>query len=78
MPLTKKGIEILSSMKKQYGAKKGEEVFYASAKKGTIVGVHGKSKGEKKVMAKHKMADAHMMSDKEMKDKMLNKKKKGK
>mgnify|MGYP001568731097 CR=1 FL=1 len=40
MPKTKKGKKILRSMKKQYGAKKGTKVFYASAKKGTITGVH--------------------------------------
>ncbi len=42
MPLTTKGQHILSSMKKTYGGKKGESVFYASANKGTIKGVHGK------------------------------------
>jgi hypothetical protein len=31
-------------MIKQYGAKKGTQVFYASANKGIIKGVHGKSK----------------------------------
>jgi len=45
MPLTKKGEKIKSAMKKQYGAKKGEEVFYASQNKGTIKGTH---KGKKK------------------------------
>ena len=40
MPLTSKGRTILTSMKKQYGAKKGEEVFYASINAGTIKGVH--------------------------------------
>lgn len=40
MPLTAKGKEILASMEKQYGAEKGKEVFYASANKGTITGVH--------------------------------------
>ena len=40
MPLTKKGEKILASMKKQYGAKKGKEVFYASIKKGTLKGAH--------------------------------------
>jgi len=40
MPLTEKGEEIMSSMKKEYGAEKGEQVFYASANKGTITGVH--------------------------------------
>ena len=42
MPLTKKGREIKQAMVKQYGAKKGEEVFYASANKGTIKKVHKK------------------------------------
>jgi len=41
MPLTKKGKKIRKAMHKQYGKKKGEEVFYASANKGTIKGVHG-------------------------------------
>lgn len=39
MPLTKKGNEIMSAMKSQYGDKKGESVFYASRNKGTISGV---------------------------------------
>lgn len=48
MPLTKKGKKILANMKKEYGTKKGKQVFYASANKGTITGVHGKSKHSKK------------------------------
>lgn len=46
MPLTEKGKKIKASMKKQYGAKKGEEVFYASQNKGTVKGTHkpGKKK----------------------------------
>ena len=40
MPLTTKGKEVLENMEKEYGAKKGESVFYASANKGTITGVH--------------------------------------
>ena len=40
MPLTKKGETILKSMAKHYGAKKAKSVFYASANKGTIKGVH--------------------------------------
>lgn len=40
MPLTPKGKKILAAMKKEYGAKKGERVFYASQKKGTIKGTH--------------------------------------
>jgi len=39
MPLTSKGKKIMASMKKRYGKKKGEEVFYASKNKGTIEGV---------------------------------------
>ncbi len=39
MPLTKKGSKILSNMKKEYGKKRGEQVFYASRNKGTIKGV---------------------------------------
>jgi len=31
-------------MVKQYGKKKGEQVFYASQKKGTIKGTHKKRK----------------------------------
>ena len=39
MPLTKKGKKIMSSMKSQYGNKKGEQVFYASRNKNLIKGV---------------------------------------
>lgn len=41
MPLTDKGSKIMRSMQKQYGARKGESVFYASRNKGTIKGVEG-------------------------------------
>ncbi|HUX02713.1 MAG TPA: hypothetical protein VMY35_17260 [Phycisphaerae bacterium] len=44
MPLTKKGAKIYAAMAAQYGKKKGKRVFYASANKGTIKGVH---KGKK-------------------------------
>lgn len=40
MPLTAKGKRILANMKKQYGAEKGKQVFYASQEKGTITGTH--------------------------------------
>lgn len=40
MPLTPKGEKVMKAMKAEYGAKKGEEVFYASANKGTVSGVH--------------------------------------
>jgi len=39
MPLNAKGNKIKAAMKKQYGAEKGERVFYASENKGTIKGV---------------------------------------
>lgn len=39
MPLTAKGEEILSSMKKEYGSEHGERVFYASKNAGVISGV---------------------------------------
>jgi|TARA_Y100000114_G_scaffold137457_1_gene139772 hypothetical protein len=45
MPLTKKGKKIMKSMKKQYGDKEGEAVFYASANKGKIKKVHSKKEG---------------------------------
>ena len=39
MSLTKKGKKIMRSMKKQYGKKRGEQVFYATKNKGKIKGV---------------------------------------
>ena len=44
MPLNAKGKKIKAAMKKQYGAKKGEQVFYASENKGTIKGVAKKKR----------------------------------
>lgn len=40
MPLTPKGRKIKSAMQKEYGKDKGESVFYASQKKGTVKGTH--------------------------------------
>jgi hypothetical protein len=48
MPLTKKGKKILRRMRRTYGKKKGTRVFYASANKGTIKGVHGRRRRRKK------------------------------
>jgi len=49
MPLTKKGEKIKGAMAKEYGSKKGEDVFYASMNAGKITGVHkGKKKAKKK------------------------------
>ena len=47
MALNKKGKKIMKSMKKQYGKKKGETVFYASKNKGVIKGVEKTKKRSK-------------------------------
>jgi hypothetical protein len=47
MPLTDKGQKIMANMKKQYGSKKAEKVFYASRNKGTISGVDPESSKKK-------------------------------
>jgi hypothetical protein len=47
MPMTKKGKKIKKAMDKEYGSKKAEKVFYASANKGTIKGVEKKTKKKK-------------------------------
>lgn len=44
MPLTKKGKKIKAAMQKEYGNKKGEQVFYATENKGRIKGI---KKGKK-------------------------------
>tara|TARA_E500000318_G_scaffold96947_1_gene97532 strand:- start:67 stop:210 length:144 start_codon:yes stop_codon:yes gene_type:complete len=44
MPLNKKGKKIMKSMKKEYGKKKGEQVFYASKNKGKINKVEKRSR----------------------------------
>lgn len=54
MPLTEKGKKILANMKKEYGEKKGEKVFYASQNKGTITGTHKAKKHARKKL-EHKV-----------------------
>ncbi len=44
MPLNAKGKKIKAAMQKEYGAKKGTSVFYASENKGTVKGVTKKRK----------------------------------
>lgn len=44
MPLTKKGKKIKAAMMQEYGAKKGEQVFYATENKEKIKGVTKKRK----------------------------------
>lgn len=46
MPLTAKGKKIKRNMEKEYGAKKGKQVFYASQNKGTIKGTHKMSSAQ--------------------------------
>ena len=43
MPLTEKGKKMMSAMKKEYGSKKGESVFYATMKKKKLKGMEKKS-----------------------------------
>jgi len=42
MPLNPKGKKILAAMKKQYGAKREEKVFYSAENKVTMSGVKKK------------------------------------
>jgi hypothetical protein len=44
MPLTKTGKKVLRSMRKEYGKKKGQSVFYASINKGKLKGMEKKRK----------------------------------
>ena len=47
MPKTVKGRKIEKAMRKTYGAKKGEQVFYASINSGRVKGAERKrSKGQ--------------------------------
>jgi hypothetical protein len=48
MPLTSKGKKIKAAMAKEYGKKKGEQVFYATENKGTIKGVTKSKKRKSK------------------------------
>ena len=47
MPLSSKGEKIKKAMTEQYGSKKGESVFYASANKGTITGIEKRKHANK-------------------------------
>ena len=48
MPLSSKGKKILSSMRSEYGAKKGKSVFYASINSGKITGAEKRSPKRKR------------------------------
>ena len=47
MPLTTKGKKIMSSMKRTYGGKRGEQVFYATANAGKLKDVEKKQELKK-------------------------------
>jgi hypothetical protein len=47
VPLTGKGEKIKKAMTEQYGEKKGEQVFYASANKGAITGIEKRKHANK-------------------------------
>jgi hypothetical protein len=44
VPLTPKGKKMMSSMKKQYGMKKGKSIFYATVRKKKLKGMERKKK----------------------------------
>lgn len=48
MPLTSKGSKILRNMEREYGAKKGKRVFYASINAGRVKGAEGASRKKRK------------------------------
>ncbi len=54
IPLTAKGKKILTKMQDEYGKKKGEDVFYASANKGRITGVYSRAYLAQKRQARRK------------------------
>ena len=45
MPMTVKGQRVMAEMKDTYGPEKAKRVFYASANKGTVKGVHKVKRG---------------------------------
>jgi len=59
MPITRKGCKIKSAMKKTYGEKEGEKVYYASIVKGTVKGAEGKGGTGKLEKAKATYAKRH-------------------
>jgi len=44
MPLTKKGKKVMAALKSEYGAEKGQRVFYAMANSGKLKGADFKRK----------------------------------
>lgn len=54
MPLTDKGRKVLRNMKTEYGARRGEQVFYASINAGKLKEVEGRSGAHKSKSRKKK------------------------
>ena len=54
MPLNKKGKKIMAAMKKQYGSKTGQKVFYATKNKGKIKNVEKKKRSKSRNRKKAK------------------------
>ena len=46
MPLNKKGVKVRAAMRKTYGSKKGDSVFYASERSGRVKGVTGRKRAK--------------------------------
>lgn len=63
MPLTPKGQKIMGNMQKEYGAKKGKSVFYASQNAGKISGVEGTPTKTGKARGRPKKSFVQRMED---------------
>lgn len=61
MPLTDKGQKIRRGMEREYGRKKGEQVFYASRNKGVISGVDSQTGEVESYMDAVRRGDAEAM-----------------
>ena len=66
MPLTAKGERILEAMQKEYGHKKGEQVFYASINAGTIEGAEKDMATKKKTTRKKRRSAKQRANDKRL------------
>tara|TARA_R100001230_G_C5668469_1_gene173300 strand:- start:1022 stop:1345 length:324 start_codon:yes stop_codon:yes gene_type:complete len=77
MPLTKKGKKIMQSMKRTYGGKKGEQVFYASRNAGKIDGVEEMRKGGKAKKSKSRVNEAGNYTKPGMRKRLFNRIKAG-
>tara|TARA_A100001201_G_C4025829_1_gene181969 strand:+ start:406 stop:732 length:327 start_codon:yes stop_codon:yes gene_type:complete len=78
MPLTEKGKDIMQSMKRTYGGKKGEQVFYATRNAGKIDGVEEMRKGGKaKKKSKSRVNEAGNYTKPGMRKRLFNRIKAG-